>query len=176
MACLRGPCPSAWLLNYSAFIVHREIIWPCPPLKAAVKKRLTHPFPEMFCKTEDTFYFIFLLPLPLYSAFWLEFLSPSLSVQFSRSVASDSLQPHESQHTRPPCPSETGIQAPTRWLFRDISLPSSWSASFLNKVIFLASTPCLLDLLACCAVSRLSLVSETVEVMMNMEGMWRRGS
>ena len=29
------------------------------------------------------------------------------SVQFSRSVASDSLQPHESQHTRPPCPSPT---------------------------------------------------------------------
>jgi len=26
------------------------------------------------------------------------------SVQFSRSVMSDSLQPHESQHARPPCP------------------------------------------------------------------------
>ena len=29
------------------------------------------------------------------------------SVQFSRSVASDSLRPHELQHTRPPCPSPT---------------------------------------------------------------------
>ena len=29
------------------------------------------------------------------------------SVRFSRSVVSDSLRPHESQHTRPPCPSET---------------------------------------------------------------------
>ena len=29
------------------------------------------------------------------------------SVQFSHSVASDSLRPHESQHTRPPCPSPT---------------------------------------------------------------------
>ena len=29
------------------------------------------------------------------------------SVQFSPSVMSDSLQPHESQHTRPPCPSPT---------------------------------------------------------------------
>ena len=29
------------------------------------------------------------------------------SVQFSRSVVSDSLQPHELQHTRPPCPSPT---------------------------------------------------------------------
>ena len=31
--------------------------------------------------------------------------SSSDSVQFSRSVVSDSLQPHESQHARPPCPS-----------------------------------------------------------------------
>ena len=29
------------------------------------------------------------------------------SVQFSRSVMSDSLRPHESQHARPPCPSQT---------------------------------------------------------------------
>ena len=31
----------------------------------------------------------------------------SCSVQFSRSVMSDSLWPHESQHARPPCPSPT---------------------------------------------------------------------
>ena len=30
-----------------------------------------------------------------------------LSVQFSLSVVSDSLLPHESQHSRPPCPSQT---------------------------------------------------------------------
>ena len=29
------------------------------------------------------------------------------SVQFSRSIVSDSLRPHESQHTRPRCPSPT---------------------------------------------------------------------
>ena len=41
------------------------------------------------------------------------------SVQFSRSVVSDSLQPHESQHTRPPCPSPTpGVHSN--------SCPSSW--------------------------------------------------
>ena len=33
--------------------------------------------------------------------------SRSVSVQFSRSVVSDSLRPHESQHARPPCPSPT---------------------------------------------------------------------
>ena len=33
------------------------------------------------------------------------------SVQFSHSVMSDSLPPHESQHARPPCPSPTpGVQ------------------------------------------------------------------
>ena len=37
-------------------------------------------------------------------AFLLSYFS---SVQFSRSVVSDSLRPHESQHARPPCPSPT---------------------------------------------------------------------
>ena len=37
------------------------------------------------------------------------------SVQFSRSVVSDSLQPHESQHARPPCPSPTpGVHPDSR--------------------------------------------------------------
>ena len=41
------------------------------------------------------------------------------SVHFSRSVLSDSLWPHESQHTRPPCPSPTpGVHSNSR--------PSSW--------------------------------------------------
>ena len=36
-------------------------------------------------------------------------------VQFSRSVVSDSLRPHESQHTRPPCPSLTlGVHSDSR--------------------------------------------------------------
>src|SRR5574339_505684 len=34
-------------------------------------------------------------------------MSFSLSVQFSRSVVSDSLRPHELQYARPPCPSPT---------------------------------------------------------------------
>ena len=41
------------------------------------------------------------------------------SVQFSRSVVSDSLQPHESQHSRPPCPSPTPR-------VHSNSCPSSW--------------------------------------------------
>ena len=46
-------------------------------------------------------------------------MSFSLSVQFSRSVVSDSLRPHELQHARPPCPS------PTPRVHSD-SCPSSW--------------------------------------------------
>ena len=42
-----------------------------------------------------------------------------MSVQFSWSVVSDSLQPHGLQHTRPPCPSPT----PGAYLN---SFPSSW--------------------------------------------------
>ena len=41
------------------------------------------------------------------------------SVQFSSSVVSDSLRPHEPQHTRPPCPSRTsGVHSNSH--------PSSW--------------------------------------------------
>ena len=37
------------------------------------------------------------------------------SVQFSRSVVSDSSQPHELQHARPPCPSPTpGVHSDSR--------------------------------------------------------------
>ena len=41
------------------------------------------------------------------------------SVQFSRSVVSDSLRPHEPQHARPPCPSPTPGVYPN-------TCPSSW--------------------------------------------------
>ena len=42
------------------------------------------------------------------------------SVQFSRSVMSDSLRPHEPQHTRPPCPS------PTPWVYPSPCPLSRW--------------------------------------------------
>ena len=49
-----------------------------------------------------------------------------VSVQFSRSVMSNSLWPHESQHTRPPCPSPTAEVHPnpcplSRWCHPAIS-------------------------------------------------------
>ena len=65
---------------------------------------------------------IFALPLIFF------FLSPymQISVQFSRSVMSDSLRPHELQHARPPCPSPTpGVHSnshpSSRWCHPAIS-------------------------------------------------------
>ena len=58
------------------------------------------------------------------------------SVQFSHSVMSDSLRPHESQHTRPPCPSPTpGVHSDSR--------PSSqwWHPSISSSVIPFSSCP-----------------------------------
>ena len=63
----------------------------------------------------------------------------SPSVQFSRSVVSDSLWPHESQHTRPPCPSPTpGVHSnlcpSSRWCHPTISssvIPFSSCPQFL---------------------------------------------
>ena len=67
------------------------------------------------------------------------------SVQFSRSVVSDSLWPHESQHARPPCPSPTPGVHPNscpsnRWSHPAISssvVPfSSWPQSLPETEFF----------------------------------------
>ena len=50
---------------------------------------------------------------------WKILLLFSLSLQFSLSVMSDSLRPHEPQHTRPSCPSPTPRVHPNPW-------PLSW--------------------------------------------------
>ena len=71
-------------------------------------------FPPFFCKY---------LKKPAISNFILSF--PLSSVQFSRSVMSDSLWSHEPQHARPPCPSPIpGIhQIHVHW-FSDAIQPS----------------------------------------------------
>ena len=79
---------------------------------------------------------------------------PFSSVHFSRSVVSDSLQPHESQDTRPPCPSTTpGIHWDSRpwgqWCHPAISFsvvpfsscPQSLSFQWVNYSHEVESTP-----------------------------------
>ena len=61
---------------------------------------------------------------------------PKTPVQFSCSVMSYSLQPHEPQHTRPPCPSPTPGVHPNPW-------PSSWwcHPTISSSVIPFSSCP-----------------------------------
>ena len=63
-------------------------------------------------------------------------LLPGESVQFSRSVVSDSLQPHESQHARPPCLSPTPR-------VHSNSCPSSWwcHPAISSSVVLFSSCP-----------------------------------
>ena len=58
------------------------------------------PFSSL-CISLQTFYW------PFFFLHQIHLLLCLSSIQFSRSVVSDSLQPHESQHARPPCPSAT---------------------------------------------------------------------
>ena len=58
------------------------------------------------------------------------------SVQFSRSVVSDSLRPHKSQHARPPCPS------PTPGVHTDSHPSSQWChPAISSSVIRFSSCP-----------------------------------
>ena len=57
-------------------------------------------------------------------------------VQFSRSVVSDSLRPHELQHARPPCPS------PTPRVYSNSSPLSQWGhPAISSSVVPLSSCP-----------------------------------
>ena len=64
------------------------------------------------------------------------FLSKRSSVQFSRSVVSDSLRPHEPQDARPPCPSPTPRVYSNSW-------PLSWwcHPAISSSVIPFSSCP-----------------------------------
>ena len=72
------------------------------------------------------------------------------SVQFSRSVTSDSLRPHESRHARPPCPSPTPRVYPN-------SCPSSqwYHPAISSSVIPFSSCPQSLPASGCFPISQL---------------------
>ena len=58
------------------------------------------------------------------------------SVQFSRSLMSNSLQPHETQHARPPCPS------PTPRVYSNSSSSSRWChPAISSSVVPFSSCP-----------------------------------
>ena len=57
------------------------------------------------------------------------------SVQFSHSVVSNSLRPHEPQHTRPPCPSPTSGVYP-KLMSIDVMMPSNHLISVIPFTSF----------------------------------------
>ena len=66
----------------------------------------------------------------IYKTDWLS------SVQFSRSVVSDSLQPHEAQHARSPCPS------PIPRVYSNSHRSSQWChPAILSSVVSFSSCP-----------------------------------
>ena len=88
----------------------------CPRM-TALKESTIHVI-VLYCRTQWWGFFR-IFPLTVLS-------HQFSSVQFSRSVVSDSLRPHESQHTRPPCPSPTpGVHSnsypSSRWCHPTIS-------------------------------------------------------
>ena len=107
--------------SYSPLSKISSIVYPHPPnFYSSIKTRLKPSIPGS-------------RPWPISG--YLRWFS---SVQFSRSVVSDSLRPHESQHSRPPCPSQTpGVYSnscpSSRWSHPAISssvVPfSSWPQS-----------------------------------------------
>ena len=82
---------------------------------------------------------IFSSNLPLLYFFYSVLLVSRLeihSVQFSHSVMSDSLQPHESQHARPPCPS------PTPGVYTNLCPSSRWChPAISSSVVPFSSCP-----------------------------------
>ena len=65
---------------------------------------------QCHCKCSPTtiFYFIYKITVNIILKIWIRlYFSWVSSVQFSCSVMSNPLQPHEPQHARPPCPSPT---------------------------------------------------------------------
>ena len=75
-----------------------------------------------------------LCPRKLYPLLALLTLLSFSSVRFSRSVVSDSLQPHELQHTRPPCPS------PTPGVHSDSRPSSQWCHSAISSSVVPSSS------------------------------------
>ena len=100
------------ILMLKWFLLGGRILIPC----MAKIRSLGIIFPKLLWVSFPSF-FLSLNPSsdPIYLTSGGAHNLPGPSVQFSRSVVSDSLPPHESQHARPPCPSPTpGVHPDSR--------------------------------------------------------------
>ena len=134
-------------------------MWKVPPpqiISLPIKKKRKKLWIEILCLNGvhfSMYYFFISLLLYLHSSSsfrysYLNFIDVSL--QFSHSVMSNSLRPHEPQHARPPCPSPTPGVHPnpcplSQWCHPTISssivLFSSCSQSFPASGSFQISQP-----------------------------------
>ena len=106
---------------------------------------IIHSYFIVFDAIVNKIIFIILFSLLLWMKLFLLFLFQMVlllvyrnisSVQFSRSVVSDSLWPHESQHARPPCPS------PTPRVYSNSCPSSQWCHPAISSSVFpLSSCP-----------------------------------
>ena len=81
-------------------LAHESIQMPMREVNLRVTTWLSNPTPREILKRCNS------TPRYMFQKNWKQIFKNS-SVQFSCSVVSDSLRPHESQHARPPCPSPT---------------------------------------------------------------------
>ena len=81
-------------------------------------------FPDLGSACKHSWSYSLILALFTLWSIWF------FSVQFSRSVVSDSLRPHESQHARPPCPS------PSPGVHSDSHPLSPWCHPAISSLVF----------------------------------------
>ena len=129
--------PKGLMLHLRFWDLHKGVyLW----IIVGLPVRGTEARNYLFCHLDD------IIPLWLkfisYQFYYFIFFQPDLemiiccSVPFSHSVVSDSLRPHEPQHTRPPCPSPTPRIHKT-------PCPLSWwcHSTISSSVIPLSSCP-----------------------------------
>ena len=118
--------PIIFIATFCELHPHLSYLLPLPKIRAERKKEEK----RNWCFWEP-------INVRLKHKMFLIYYVSSSSVQFSCSVMSDSLGPHEPQHTRPPCPSPTPRVYPnpcplSQWCHPTIHPLSSPSPSALN--------------------------------------------
>ena len=118
----------------------------CPHIWEPLQLTLSLPFPHHFCAIQKTWRLrqFWRTWKNVDKTFWIRFRTSS--VQFSCSVVSNTLRPHESQHARPPCPSPApGVHpdscALSRWCHPAISSSVTPFSSRLQSFPASGSSP-----------------------------------
>ena len=116
-----GGFVSSGNFSFKNILITRLLRWPTPILEISrswtspgPKHRAPFPAPTRGCDVGSGSVLLSVLPHPPLVpghplGIYISDASNISSVQFSPSVMSDSLRTHESQHTRPPCPSPTPV-------------------------------------------------------------------